>query len=52
MAQSVRERVNELGVLKTIGFADLSVTVTAMVLGESVLLSTVAPRPNSALQSC
>lgn len=40
MAQSVRERTNELGVLKTIGFTDLA--VTAMVLGESVLLTTLA----------
>jgi putative ABC transport system permease protein len=40
MAQSVRERTNELGVLKTIGFTDLA--VTGMVLGESVLLTTLA----------
>jgi putative ABC transport system permease protein len=40
MAQSVRERTNELGVLKTIGFTDL--TVTLMVLGESMLLTTLA----------
>jgi putative ABC transport system permease protein len=40
MAQSVRERVNELAVLKTIGFTDLA--VTAMVLAESVLLTTLA----------
>jgi putative ABC transport system permease protein len=40
MAQSVRERTSELGVLKTIGFTDWG--VTGMVLGESVLLTTVA----------
>lgn len=40
MAQSVRERTNELGVLKTIGFTDLA--VTAMVLGEALLLTTLA----------
>jgi putative ABC transport system permease protein len=40
MAQSVRERTNELGVLKTIGFTDLA--VTGMVLGESMLLTTLA----------
>jgi len=40
MAQSVRERTSELGVLKTIGFTDWA--VTGMVLGESVLLTTVA----------
>lgn len=40
MAQSVRERTSEIGVLKTIGFTDLA--VTGMVLGESVLLTTLA----------
>jgi putative ABC transport system permease protein len=40
MAQSVRERTAELGVLKTIGFTDLA--VTGMVLGESLLLATLA----------
>lgn len=37
MAQSVRERTNELGVLKTLGFSDGK--VMALVLGESVLLA-------------
>ncbi len=36
MMQAVRERTNELAVLKTIGFSDLS--VLSMVLAESVLL--------------
>ena len=36
MAQAVRERVPEIGVLKTIGFS--SKTVLALVLGEGVLL--------------
>jgi putative ABC transport system permease protein len=40
MAQSVRERTNELGVLKTIGFTDLAVTM--MVLAEALLLTTLA----------
>jgi putative ABC transport system permease protein len=40
MAQSVRERTNELGVLKTIGFTDLA--IGAMVLGEALLLTTLA----------
>ena len=37
MAQAVRERTSELGVLKTVGFTDL--TVMALVLGEAVLLA-------------
>ncbi len=37
MALSVRERFNELGVLKTLGFADSQ--VLAMVLGESYLVT-------------
>jgi putative ABC transport system permease protein len=37
MAQSVRERTNELGVLKTLGFTDAK--VMGLVLGESVLLA-------------
>jgi putative ABC transport system permease protein len=36
MAQSIRERTNELGVLKTLGFTDL--TVMALVLAEAFLL--------------
>jgi putative ABC transport system permease protein len=36
MAQSIRERTNELGVLKTLGFTD--VTVMALVLAEAFLL--------------
>jgi len=39
MAQAVRERVNELAVLKTLGFSDRRVLL--MVLGESVLLALV-----------
>jgi putative ABC transport system permease protein len=37
MAQSVRERISELGVLKTLGFTDGA--VLALVLGESLLLA-------------
>jgi len=37
MAQAVRERTSELGVMKTLGFGDRRLTV--MVLGESLLLS-------------
>ncbi len=40
MAQSVRERTKELGVLKTIGFTDTS--VMALVLAEAVLLAGLA----------
>jgi putative ABC transport system permease protein len=36
MAQSIRERVPELAILKTLGFTDR--TVTALVLGEALLL--------------
>jgi putative ABC transport system permease protein len=36
MAQSIRERTNELGVLKTLGFTD--VTVMGLVLAEAFLL--------------
>ena len=36
MAQSIRERTNELGVLKTIGFTDL--TVMGLVLAEALIL--------------
>ena len=37
MAQAVRERTNELAVMKTLGFSSLS--VTSMVLGESLLIT-------------
>jgi putative ABC transport system permease protein len=40
MAQSVRERTSELGVLKTLGFTDTGVLL--MVLAESVLLALLA----------
>jgi putative ABC transport system permease protein len=40
MAQSVRERTNELGVLKTLGFTDFA--VMALVLGEALLLAGLA----------
>jgi putative ABC transport system permease protein len=39
MAQSVRERTNELAVLKTLGFSDPG--VLALVIGESLLLTVV-----------
>ncbi len=37
MAQSVRERTSEMGVLKTLGFSNAS--ILALVLGESVLIA-------------
>jgi putative ABC transport system permease protein len=37
MAQSVRERTSEVGVLKTLGFS--STAILALVLGESVLIA-------------
>jgi putative ABC transport system permease protein len=40
MAQAVRERTAELGVLKTLGFTDL--TVMGLVLGEAMLLAGAA----------
>jgi putative ABC transport system permease protein len=39
MAQSIRERINELGVLKTLGFTDGR--ILAIVLLESVLLAAI-----------
>lgn len=37
MGQSIRERINEIGVMKTLGFS--SASVTALVLGEAVLIT-------------
>ena len=39
MAQSVRERTSEVGVLKTLGFSNT--TILALVLGESVLIAVI-----------
>ena len=39
MAQSVRERTSEVGVLKTLGFSNLS--ILALVLSESVLIAVI-----------
>ena len=39
MAMTVRERVREVGVLKTLGFTDAS--ILAMILGESALMSLI-----------
>jgi putative ABC transport system permease protein len=39
MAQSVRERTNEIGVLKTLGFSNAG--VLGLVLSESVLITTL-----------
>ena len=39
MAQSVRERTSEVGVLKTLGFSNLA--ILALVLGESVLIAVI-----------
>jgi putative ABC transport system permease protein len=39
MAQSVRERTSEMGVLKTLGFSNAA--VLALVLGESVLIAVI-----------
>lgn len=43
MAQSVRERTSEIGVLKTLGFSDPK--ILTLVLSESVLVSVVAGWP-------
>ena len=43
MAQAVRERTGELGVLKTLGFSD--VKVLALVLGESLLIALAGGLP-------
>jgi putative ABC transport system permease protein len=37
MGQSIRERINEIGVMKTLGFS--SAVVTALVLGEALLIT-------------
>lgn len=37
MGQSIRERINEIGVMKTLGFSNP--TVTALVLGEAMLIT-------------
>jgi putative ABC transport system permease protein len=39
MAQSVRERTSEVGVLKTLGFSNTA--ILALVLGESVLIAVI-----------
>ncbi|MSO62753.1 MAG: FtsX-like permease family protein [Acidobacteria bacterium] len=39
MAQSVRERTSEVGVLKTLGFSNLA--ILSLVLGESVLIAVI-----------
>ena len=39
MAQSVRERTSEVGVLKTLGFSNASILM--LVLGESVLIAVI-----------
>ena len=46
MAQSVRERTSEVGVLKTLGFSNGS--ILALVLGESVLIAAARRRPRPA----
>jgi putative ABC transport system permease protein len=37
MGQSIRERINEIGVMKTLGFSNA--TVTSLVLGEALLIT-------------
>jgi putative ABC transport system permease protein len=39
MGQSIRERLNEIGVMKTLGFSSFG--VTAMVLGEALLVTAI-----------
>ncbi|HVF16704.1 MAG TPA: FtsX-like permease family protein [Steroidobacteraceae bacterium] len=39
MGQSIRERINEIGVMKTLGFS--SGTVTSLVLGEALLITAI-----------
>ena len=47
MAQSVRERTNELAVMKTLGFSSFS--VTAMVMGEALLITILGAAAGLAL---
>lgn len=49
MGQSIRERLNEIGVLKTLGFSGASVTL--LVLGESLLLTALGGAIGLALAS-
>ena len=46
MAQSVRERTSEVGVLKTLGFSNAA--ILSLVLGESVLIAAPGRRPRAA----
>jgi putative ABC transport system permease protein len=39
MGQSIRERINEIGVMKTLGFS--SAGVTMMILGEALLVTAI-----------
>jgi putative ABC transport system permease protein len=39
MGQSIRERINEIGVMKTLGFSNTS--VTTLVLGEALLITAI-----------
>jgi putative ABC transport system permease protein len=39
MGQSIRERINEIGVMKTLGFS--SATVTTLILGEALLITAI-----------
>jgi putative ABC transport system permease protein len=39
MGQSIRERINEIGVMKTLGFS--SASVTGLVLGEALLITAI-----------
>lgn len=39
MGQSIRERINEIGVMKTLGFSGTGVTM--MILGEAILITTI-----------
>jgi putative ABC transport system permease protein len=49
MGQSIRERINEIGVMKTLGFSNA--TVTTLVLGESLLITAIGGLIGLALSS-
>jgi putative ABC transport system permease protein len=49
MGQSIRERINEIGVMKTLGFSNAS--VTTLVLGESLLITAMGGLAGLALAS-
>lgn len=49
MGQSIRERINEIGVMKTLGFSGTGITL--MILGEAILVTTLGGLLGLALAS-